>query len=429
MRKPAWTFLGAVGSVATVLSVLGRSYGHKYFKPTVIETDGYKLYTAESDDFGSFWDNGDAEKALIAVENESDRQDTVVVLFIHGWHHNAKSSDGNLVSFSSKMKILADKLHSHPSAKQLTVIGIYVGWRGRSLPSFLDYGTIWWRKDAAERVGEGDVSEFIARMQKIYDKHNVSEHDSNGTQSDRFMGLVLTGHSLGAQVLYKSVAPFFEHSLVRHTEKFMGDGVRANAPDPKTANAPKPVKSLGDIVMLLNPALEAYQFQRFDRLYRSRTYDSKQDPVLFVVSSVNDTARSVAFPISRWFSLPFRPTFYNKKQAQLFNNALGDYEPQVTHTLKSINEPDNTCETGNIDCLLQYDLSKTINTSGVQLTRLNNPENRDYPDKYSPVIVARVDADIVDGHNGIFLPKFVDFSTDYITEIIRKKLVKFATQK
>ena len=186
-----------------LLSLTGCSYGHKYFPVTSGDetneycpsspetgTKDYQIRIVQSDDFGSLWKRDDAEEALNLVETVSKENDTVVLLFIHGWHHNADSQDDNLLQFKCKVREVSQKLLKlHPGpADKISVIGIYVGWRGRSLPSFLDYATIWGRKDSAERVGEGDVSEFIARLNKIYKKHNASEINNNGkVESSNFM--------------------------------------------------------------------------------------------------------------------------------------------------------------------------------------------------------------------------------------------------
>ena len=163
----------------------------------------------------------------------------------------------------------------------------------------------------------------------------------------------------------------FEQSLIEHTKPYAGTGI--NVPPIKeveVSGVPKPVTGIGDLRMLLNPALEAYQFERFNRLYRGREYDHRQEPVVFVVSSENDTARPIAFPMSRWFSLPFRPLFRDSEQAALFKDALGDYKPQVTHQLKiaAPGIPDATCRAGDLDCLKSENESDTVCMARFSLT-------------------------------------------------------------
>ncbi|GAB2876029.1 hypothetical protein GCM10027277_51720 [Pseudoduganella ginsengisoli] len=357
------------------------------------------------------WSTAHARDTLAFVDKQSQEANTVVVLFIHGWHHNAAPDDANLEHFQASLNELSKIFKTwYPDKKdEVKIIGVYVGWRGESLPSALDYLTIWDRKPGAERVGEGDVSEFIARLQLIY---QTRQKDS----PNHFMGLVSIGHSLGAQVLYKSVSKTLENGLIQNTDAFAGTGIGAES---QPLLVPPPVQSIGDIVLLVNPAIEAYQFQRFHRLYRSRKYDDRQDPVLIVFSSETDRARSVIFPMSRWVTRPFRPLFRTTEQAELFNKALGDYEPQVTHVLEKA--PDGANETlcgDDSDCLKREDLSGRV----IMGNALMKPRPGVSEILYSPVLVSAVDPAIIDGHSDIFNPRFRLFLANYIAEIERKRL-------
>jgi hypothetical protein len=57
------------------------------------------LYTVQADDQGSFWDISAAQNVLDRVMECATQQNTLVVLFVHGWHHNAEEHDSNLISF------------------------------------------------------------------------------------------------------------------------------------------------------------------------------------------------------------------------------------------------------------------------------------------------------------------------------------------
>ncbi len=129
------------------------------------------------------------------------------------------------------------------NSTEVQVIGVYVGWRGRSLPDPFDYLTIWPRKEAAERVGDGDLREFLARLEVLYQKRNTA-----GIHP--FLGLVAVGHSLGGQVLLRSTAPEIERELVVAAE----------------GSQPPFISGFGDLAVLVNPAVEANQFERIHRL-------------------------------------------------------------------------------------------------------------------------------------------------------------------
>lgn len=150
----------------------------------------------------------------------------IVVLFVHGWHHNAKPGDENLRDFAASVTDTRRRLIdiANPESEvyrlsrknltgteSLSVISIYVGWRGRSLPWILDYITFWGRKASAERVGQGDLREFLIRLNSLYrEKRDLR---ANGT-TRHFLGMTSFGHSFGGQVLFKAVAGEIENELI-----------------------------------------------------------------------------------------------------------------------------------------------------------------------------------------------------------------------
>ena len=183
-------FFWVVWALAGVLLFLNAcSYGHRNFAgPTSGNYPKSIDYVLQFDDFGSLWGDPEmAEKTLQAIKKESERTNTIVVLFIHGWHHNAAPDDENLLDFADSLESIREKLKDplyRESRLELTgsedvkVIGIYVGWRGRSLPWLLDYATFWGRKATAERVGEGDLRDFLLRLNAIYRARSTTRRES-----------------------------------------------------------------------------------------------------------------------------------------------------------------------------------------------------------------------------------------------------------
>jgi hypothetical protein len=185
-------------------------YNHPYpGSPRQNDGAGYDLRIVQADDFGSFWDANAVGTVVTDVENQSNAGNILLFLFVHGWHHNAAPDDNNLRDFKRALQQLSYEL-SQPNRRKtrqeltgspdIALIGIFVGWRGRSLPSYLDYATMWWRKAAAERVGEGDVGEFLERLQRIYLRANAFERYRQHPGNTPFMGLVTLGHSFGARI-------------------------------------------------------------------------------------------------------------------------------------------------------------------------------------------------------------------------------------
>lgn len=260
------------------------------------------------------------------------------MVFIHGWHHNADEEDKNFKNFHDSLEQLQTRLGkpSYIDARKrlklkddIQVIGLYVGWRGRSLPWILDYATFWTRKSAAERVGDGDLREFLSKLQKLYIKRNEKQAATDAT----FMGLVTVGHSFGGQVLFKAVSGSLERDLM--------DALARGTPEPATGKIKisEIVSGFGDITVLLNPALEAFQYVRTDRLTKSIAFTERQTPVFLTVSAEDDSARKHLFRIGRNLNMLFRPTFPDNTGKELWTTALGEYGPQQTHTLEKTSLP------------------------------------------------------------------------------------------
>src|SRR5579863_158776 len=208
-------------ALGVFLLVIFAAPYNEYFKVPGSHTAAYQLFVIQADDFGSFWSVADAQEVLDRVSSDLRVDNLYVLLFIHGWHHNADPEDDSLREFESTLARVSRRLASSDLSEvrrelsgtaSFRLIGVYVGWRGRSLPGVLDYLTMWWRKAAAERVGDGDVREFILRLQRIY-RRNSPRNRSQSAGPLHFMGLVTVGHSFGAQVLLKAVLAKLETDL------------------------------------------------------------------------------------------------------------------------------------------------------------------------------------------------------------------------
>ena len=445
-----WAFtVGAL--LATVSLLAGCGLYHKRFEvdPKVAEHVNYVL---QLDDVGKFWDMRDAERALLEIQTSAKTTNTIVVTFIHGWHHNASASDPNLKDFKESIEALRTQLGTPlyaESRRRLTgisdvrVIGIYVGWRGRSLPAWADYATFWSRKAAAERVGEGDFREFMLRLNRIYEQSNPSiersewEMIKNGQARSPFMGLVSFGHSFGGQVLFRATQPILEANLVAAGAKmvFKKDVEREKVRDP--------LKGFGDIVVLINPALEALQYDRIDRLSRTLEYDRLQPPLLFVISATTDSARSLWFPLGRAADAALRADL-RPEVRDMWGQALGSYVPQQTHEVTIVGDPQegwkfdpedayktDSCKVINADLTSNPEFltnesrgEDSPHREGVVMKRLEHREHA-----YAPFVVANVPipkagvAALVDGHNEIWKSVFETFLTNYIAITQGKRIL------
>jgi hypothetical protein len=414
-------------SIASIVFLASCSFGYKNFDQTnglFTEPDEFVI---QVDDYGSFWDPNVPVRALETISKESQRINTIVVLFIHGWHHNAAVDDDNAKDFASSLAqvraTLDDNIGGRPGMYRLSrelltgngdvkVIGIYVGWRGKSLPMPLDYITFWGRKAAAERVGEGDLREFLLRLNYIYRDRNGPRTDS---PSKPFMGMVSFGHSFGGQVLFKAIAGALEQELI--------EVISTSSANQKVPLA-KQLAGFGDITVLVNPALEAFQYERIHRLGKQIEYDRQQTPLLLVLSSENDLARQFFFPAGRMVDALFRTPFRENQRAQ-WTEALGEYEAQRTHTVEILPKDattstkfDHNIYKDNPCGLVNYDLTNVPVIGGVQLK-----PTASRPHRFSPFLVTYASGKVIVHHSGIFKQELRNFLNDYIAITEGKRIL------
>lgn len=210
------------------------------------------------------------------LNRNSSTSPLLIVAFIHGWHHNANPEDSNVKSFKEflvNLQYEEDNLSF--SNKKRQVVGVYIGWRGESndgLFSVLTYRT---RKLAGLRVGEYGLQEVLAELNVI--------RESN--QNNR---LVSIGHSFGGGVLYSSVM-----------QKLVDSVVSAKLDESNNMNTIVD-KAYGDIVILMNPALEAARVEVLNRrLSRVEKFNTCQPLALVSFTSEYDEALSKIFPMGQ----------------------------------------------------------------------------------------------------------------------------------
>jgi hypothetical protein len=86
----------------------------------------FKVAIVEFNDELTLARAGQLEAAAAAIKELPSDRPATVVLFIHGWGHNARVGDPHLLGFETVLAALARD-------EKQSIIGIYVGWRGLSL--------------------------------------------------------------------------------------------------------------------------------------------------------------------------------------------------------------------------------------------------------------------------------------------------------
>jgi hypothetical protein len=210
---------------------------------------------------------------ISTLNNDPNASPLLMVVFIHGWHHNASPDDSNVKSFENFLiNLQYEENNVSFSSTKRQVVGIYVGWRGESNESFLNPLTYRSRKLAGLRVGQYGLQEVLAELSLIR-----KDNDKNR--------LVSIGHSFGGGVLYSSVM-----------QNLIDNVVSADLSN-KSGTVDIIDKAYGDLVILMNPALEAARVEVLNRrLSEAAEFNSCQPLVLASFTSENDKALSDAFP-------------------------------------------------------------------------------------------------------------------------------------
>jgi hypothetical protein len=186
-----------------------------------------------------------------------------VMVFIHGWRHDASIGDSNLADFrlyaAHVARFLEDRAFGDPDAQKPELTAIYVGWRGARIDetwlhrkfgvlgdwigNFLAAATLFDRKPVSEAIAPYVLNALrdIETRQKI---DRLPDVDYVPTSKNR---MIVLGHSLGGNLLITALREDLVKRVLGHVEgKYM-----------------QPV--LGDLVVLINPAAEASKWIEMQR--------------------------------------------------------------------------------------------------------------------------------------------------------------------
>ncbi len=275
--------------------------------------EDYTLGFVEIDDQGQFYDGRQAVSLIKTLK--SQQQPQYVIVYVHGWHHNAKADDFAIKRFK---EILKQTKHRNPAFK---VTGIYVGWRGETLSlPWLRSITFWDRKLVSEEVGRNSLLDFLLQVETAV----KGEGESNNI-------LLTVGHSLGASVIFNALHQVLLQRLVQPENNSLRMG-------------------FGNLVVLINPAFEAIRYntirdaaQRYSREFQ---FSERQKPLLVIATSESDNITKLDFSVSRLFSTAFEThrkilsedqtaTSEALSEWDLDNTAIGHFSPFITHRLQA----------------------------------------------------------------------------------------------
>jgi hypothetical protein len=380
--------------------------------------DEYLLGFVELDDQGWLWDRRQLTALLDELAVAGAREDLLMVVFVHGWKHNASVCDTN-VACLREVLLRLDDIEEIAAEREgrapRRVAGIYIGWRGLSITGrFLSNLSFYDRKSTADRVGARGVTEILLRLDSFLENHR--ERIRPGAQSR----LVIVGHSFGGQVVHSALSQLLmERSLAE------ARGVAA---------APQP---FADLVVLVNPAFEAARYQPlFEIVTERKFYPSDQRPILAILTSEGDQATGRAFPAGRSLSTIFqkhRDAYQRSANVQ----AVGHFEPFFSHELlyaedEGVSEPEPTTRP-ECGCPYLVPAAEVRGRTAAAMKQMETMWSGEPPQpnwelklpgsvlrhngKFGPLnpyLVVRVDNEIISAHNQIYRPRFIDFLRYFI---------------
>ncbi|WP_141456102.1 hypothetical protein [Pseudoxanthomonas sp. z9] len=202
-----WGKLGAV-ALGVLLLVGCRTIPDREWwglnEPAPVQTGlQSQMMVFEADDRGQLYQPAQMQKMAQWMAATPTRP---VVLFVHGWHHNAcrqqagePACKGGGPYDSNYQKFTAFLARLENVEKAGPVNAIYVGWRGDSIDTFIpwepsDFLTIRDRKHASEQVGKQGLREVVAWLRTQDPKRQV----------------FVIGHSLGGSAVLWAVKEWME---------------------------------------------------------------------------------------------------------------------------------------------------------------------------------------------------------------------------
>lgn len=412
----------------------------------------FTLGFVEFDDQGRAFDPGQETALFDHMAETVRRMPLAIVTFVHGWQHNARADDGNVMQFRQLLTAIARFEAQQPVSRRRAVIGVYAGWRGRTITApYLDALSFWDRKDAAHRVADGSLRSLLGKLRAFRDLTNLGVSDPG-----RETRMVTIGHSFGGLIVYSALAQYY-------TDRAAASLIRARYFTTAEANDhagekadPREISSYGDLVVVVNPAYEAIRYEPIRQLVDiaqtgplAGRFAPRQSPILVQITSVGDdtfdgdTATGIAFPIGRMINTMTEATrsdpVTGEDERPQIERAVGHYRPYWTHDLDlpqgpethraaaeaaPVFDPATACRAfaefdrteRQPDGRLRPGWRRTL-PSGATLAEIGNG----HYDPVNPFWVVRAHPSIILDHNDILGPVFVDVVAQLYGDVDRLK--------
>jgi len=372
-----------------------------------VSGDGYILHFIQLDDRGFFRDSdpqsGRSRQLAAALRDirSAGQRNSLTVVFVHGWKHNAAECDDNVLCFQS---VLAEIARIEKTGHRRHVVGIYVGWQGKTAQTTLfQQLTFWDRKKAIDAIGSsGRVTYVLSAL-----------HDVTRTASSP---LVIIGHSFGARLVFEAVSQPLISEVMQANNHVWGEALNI---------VQTPVRGFGDLVVLLNPAFEAAKYDTLNLFaLTAEGFPNEQHVRLLIISTNNDEATSKWFPLGMQAELKW---LINPPPE--LTTTVGNYSEYQTHVLLPCSQSSNdlaapraaeSIPTTPCACASSKEVGRPSTAAelipsaercygGASLRETGRTSAN------NPFIVSRTDYRLIDGHNGIFSPALLRFLIEYVS--------------
>ena len=406
----------------------------KMYRPVSVQEDpDYTLAFVEFDDQGEMWDPAQLSRAVQVIEQGNQNENgCIVVTYIHGWQHNAspkneQKESGNVNDFKAFLSLISQAVRAQGGGNEKPVVGIYIGWRGKSgsIPG-LNALTFYERSGAARRIAGTSSTEAIYRITSSAKAHPRSR-------------VLLMGHSFGGQILERAVT----QALVGELSDTTG-----NLEDRLAA----------DLVVLINPASKSIQAKQFvemlDRshveLYRTDSEGKRYKvPLIISITSSADLATRWAFPAGTWVSAlgknfhryPDDACMQFHRQRSFYVRTPGHNQALISHevTAKPLAEGEQPGDLG--DLRQRFIQSESDPVTGQHVVSFNGSQHKFTIRSLSgatndtPYWIMEVPKQLIPGHSGFFTEDTLrligtiilmtgTLETDSMTEVVRESAVR-----
>jgi len=342
----------------------------------------YDLSFIEFTERGNLYDRSNSQRVLSHIQEQANsEQGAAVFVFVHGWKHNARHDDSNVVQFREFLSRAAE----NEVVGKRKVIGLYLGWRGAvtNLPA-LKETTYWGRKSVAQEVGAGGVTEIFAKLHQIL----VAQTDNQSLYKNSY---VIIGHSFGGAIVLSAL-----HDVL------LKDLVAANTSISETPMRCKKINRFADALILLNPAIEANKVVLLKEAAARCVFDRTQAPLLHVLSSDGDNATRVFFPLGEYANIasPLSP----KKLKRRVNgkNIILDERSLSLTTVGNI-EQFRTAYLSFDKKAQDWSMDKCVDSlEECGITSAKNQANHFDVDQHDPLRFIKTDQTFIKNHNDAF---------------------------